>query len=125
MCRRGRDYGIVSERELAHLLRGLMKFIYPAHSIPAEYEIAALLKNVDREYADVDSNMYRLHFGQYFRFDISTQLPFFYKSVQKMLVGIVVDWADCGSVRGPSIWAWLHLIRFSFIVGRMIAASTP
>ena len=88
MCRRGRDYGIVSERELAHLLRGLMKFIYPAHSIPAEYEIAALLKNVDREYADVDSNMYRLHFGQYFRFDISTQLPFFYKSVQKMLVGI-------------------------------------
>ena len=88
MCRRGRDYGIVSERELAHLLRGLMKFIYPAHSIPAEYDIAALLKNVDREYADVDSNMYRLHFGQYFRFDISTQLPFIYKSVQKMLVGI-------------------------------------
>ena len=88
MCGRGRDYGIVSERELAHLLRGLMKFIYPAHSIPAEYDIAALLKNVDREYADVDSNMYRLHFGQYFRFDISTQLPFFYKSVQKMLVGI-------------------------------------
>ena len=43
---------------------------------------------MDREYADVDSNMYRLHFGQYFRFDISTQLPFFYKSVQKMLVGI-------------------------------------
>ena len=83
LCRRGRDYGIVSERELAHFLRGLMKFIYPAHSIPAEYEIAALLKNVDREYADVDSNMYRLHFGQYFRFDISTQLPSFYKSVQK------------------------------------------
>ena len=88
LCGRGRDYGIVSERELAHLLRGLMRFIYPAHSIPAEYEIAALLKNVDREYADVDSNLYRLHFGQYFRFDISTQLLFFYKCVQKMLVGI-------------------------------------
>ena len=104
MCRRGRDYGIVSERELAHLLRGLMKFIYPAHSIPAEYDIAALLKNVDREYADVDSNMYRLHFGQYFRFDISTQLPFFYKSVQKMLVGI------CRGLSGLWQRTWpLHL----------------
>ena len=69
-------------------LRGLMRFIYPVHSIPAEYEIAALLKNVDRECADVDSNLYRLHFGQYFRFDIGTQLPFFYKCVQKMLVSI-------------------------------------
>ena len=88
LCGRGRDYGIVVERELAHLLRGLMRFVYPAHSIPAEYEIAALLKTVDREYADVDSSLYRLHFGQYFRFDISTQLPFFYKCVQKMLVGI-------------------------------------
>ena len=88
LCGRGRDYGIVSERELAHFLRGLMRFIYPVHSVPAEYEIAALLTNVDREYADVDSNLYRLHFEQYFRFEISTQLPFFYKCVQKMLVGI-------------------------------------
>ena len=36
----------------------------------------------------MDADLYRLHFGQYFRFDISTQLPYFYKSVQKLLVGL-------------------------------------
>ena len=43
LCRRGCDYGIVVERELAQFLRGLMRFIYPVTSIPAEYENAALL----------------------------------------------------------------------------------
>ena len=88
LCGRGRDYDFAIERELAQFLRALMQFIYPATSIPAEYEITALLKAVDHDCAEIDSNLYRLHFGQYFRFDISTQLPFFYKCVQKMLVGL-------------------------------------
>ena len=52
--------------------------------------MAALLKPMDRECANVDATLYRLHFGQYFRFDISTQLPYFYKSVQKLLSGLCV-----------------------------------
>ena len=88
LCGRGRDYDIVVERELAQFLRALMKFIYPVAIIPAVFEIVASLKTVDRDCADVDSKIYRLHFGQYFQFDISTQLQFFYKCVQKMLVGL-------------------------------------
>ena len=52
MCGRGCEYGIVAGREFAHFLRGLMKFIHPGTSNPAEYEITALLKTVDRECAD-------------------------------------------------------------------------
>ena len=88
LCGRGRGYGVVVERELAHFLRGLMRFIYPVTSIPAEYEITALLQVIDSECADVDAHLYKMHFGQYFRYDISSQLSFFYKEVQKMLMSL-------------------------------------
>ena len=88
LCGQGRDRRLVVERELAHFIRGLMQFVYPSSVIPAAYDVTALLKPVDLECADVDADLYCLHFGQYFRFDISTQLPYFYKSVQKLLVGL-------------------------------------
>ena len=88
LCGQGRDRRLVVEREVVHFIRGLMQFVYPSSVIPAAYDVTALLKQVDLECADVDADVYRLHFGQYFRFDISTQLPYFYKSVQKLLVGL-------------------------------------
>ena len=88
LCGKDRDRKLVVERELAQFIRSLMQFIYPASSIPAEYEITTLLKPFECECADVDANLYRLHFGQFFRFDISSQLPYFYKSVQKLLVAL-------------------------------------
>ena len=65
-----------------------MKFIYPVVSIPAENEIVAVLRPVDLECAEIDFKLYRLPFGQYFWFDISIQLPFFFKCVQNKLVGL-------------------------------------
>ena len=85
---RRRDRKLVIERELAQFIRGFLEFVYPAARIPAEYEVTALLKPFECECADVDTNLYRLHFGQFFRFDISSQLPFFHKSVQKLLVAL-------------------------------------
>ena len=104
LCGRGRDYGVVGEWELAHFLRGLMRFIYPVTSIPAEYEITALLQVIDSDCVDVDAHLYKKHFGQYFRYDISSQLSFFYKAVQKMLVGL------CRGLSGLWQRTWLkHL----------------
>ena len=85
---RRRDRRLAVERELAQFIRGLMQFVYPSSAVPAAYDVTALLKPVELECAEVDTNLYRLHFGQYFRFDISAQLPYFYKSVQKLLVGL-------------------------------------
>ena len=88
LCGQRRDRRLVIERELAQCIRGLMEFVYPVAKIPAEYEVTTLLKPFECECADVNTNLYRLHFGQFFRFDISSQLPFFYKSVQKLLVAL-------------------------------------
>ena len=88
LCGPRRDWMLVAERELAQFIRGIMEFIYPMTRIPADYEVAILLKPFECECADIDVNLYRLHFGQFFRFDVSSQLPFFYKSVQKLLVAL-------------------------------------
>ena len=103
---RGRDRRLVVERELAQFIRELMQFVYPSSAIPAAYDVTAMLKPVELECPEVDTNLYRLHFGQYFRFDIRSQLPYFYKSVQKLLVGLCNGltsmwqrlWAMCSSL---------------------------
>ena len=79
---------MVSECELSQFNRKLMSFVYPASVIPAEYEVEALMKPVTHEYVVVDDNLYKLYFGQYFRYDVRTQLPYFYRSVQKVLGAI-------------------------------------
>ena len=88
LCGHRRDRQLIFERELAQIIRDVMQFVYPAHSIPAEFEVSTLLKPVNVKCAEIDTSLYQLHFGQFFRFDISTQLPFFYKSAQKLLVGL-------------------------------------
>ena len=107
LCGRRRDSGFFVERELAHFLRAVMKFLYLPTTIPAEYDIAALLKTVDQDCVEVDSNLYRWHFGQYFRFDISTQLPFFYECVQKLLMGM------CRGLTGLWQRTWPHYLSLT------------
>ena len=107
LCGRRRHSGFVVEWELAHFLRAVRNFLYNPTSIPAEYDIAALLQTVDPDCAEVDANLYRLHFGQYFRFDLSTQLPFFYKFLQKLLLGM------CRSLTGLWQRTWPHYLSLT------------
>ena len=76
---------MVAERELSQFVRRLMRLVYPESAISAEYEVDSLLKPVDRDFSTIDESLYQLHFGQYFRYVVRTQLPFFYRSVQKLL----------------------------------------
>ena len=85
LCRSSSDSNMVAERELSQFVRRLMLLVYPESAIPAEYEVDSLLKPVDRDFSTIDESLYQLHFGQYFRYDVRTQLPFFYRSVQKLL----------------------------------------
>ena len=101
LCRSSSDSNMVAERELSQFVRRLMRLVYPESSIPAEYEVDSLLKPVDRDFSTIDESLYQLHFGQYFRYDVRTQLPFFYRSVQKLLgvicTELVGTW-QCGAI---------------------------
>ena len=93
LCRGSRDSNVVAERELSQFIRKLMRLVYPESVIPAEYEVDLLLRSVDREFSVIDDNLYELHFGQYFRYDVRTQLSFFYRSVQKLLGSVYKELA--------------------------------
>ena len=101
LCRSSSDSNMVAERELSQFVRRLMRLVYPESSIPAEYEVDSLLKPVDRDFSTIDESLYQLHLGQYFRYDVRTQLPFFYRSVQKLLgvicTELVRTW-QCGAI---------------------------
>ena len=84
LYRGGRDSNVSSERDMSHFIRK-KRFVYPSSVTPAENEVGTLLKPVDHENVVVDENLYKLNFGQYFRYDVRTQLPFFYRSVQKII----------------------------------------
>ena len=76
---------MLAERKLSQFILKLMCFVHPPSVIPADYEQSALLKPVEHKYVVVDNSLYKLHFCQYFRYDVRTQLPFFHRSVQKLL----------------------------------------
>ena len=57
LCGHGRDRQLVIERESAQFLRGVMQFVYPANSIPAEFEVSTILKPVDVECAEIDTSL--------------------------------------------------------------------
>ena len=101
LCRGSSDSNVVAERELSQFIRRLMRLVYPESAIPAEYEVDSLLKPVERDFSTIDESLYQLHFGQYFRYDVRTQLPFFYRSVQKLLgvicTELVGTW-QCGAI---------------------------
>ena len=99
LCSDSRDSSIVSERELSQFVRKLICVCCSV--IPAEFEVNALLRPLEDDYAAVDDSLYKLHFGQYFRYDVRTQLPYFYRSVQKLLGALCRDVAgtwQCGSL---------------------------
>ena len=54
-------------------------------TIPPEFEVLSVLKLRIGGSVPVDQDRYQALFGQYFRFDVSLQKPFFYKEVQKFL----------------------------------------
>ena len=101
LCSNSRDSSIVSERELSQFVRKLMRFVYAASVIPAEFEVNALLRPLEDDYVAVDDSLYKSLFGQYFRYDVRTQLPYFYRSVQKLLGALCRDVAgtwQCGTL---------------------------
>ena len=101
LCSNSRDSNKVSEREFSQFVRKLMQFVYAASVIPAEFEVNALLRPLEDDYVAVDDSLYKLHFGQYFGHDVRTQLPYFYRSVQKLLGALCRDVAgtrQCGTL---------------------------
>ena len=84
LCAGSRDAGLVIERELTQYVHHLMKHLNPASAIPAELDVGAILSHVELEHCVFDQDEYNVLFGQYFRFDVSSQLPYFYRSVQKI-----------------------------------------
>ena len=84
LCSNSSDGVLVVERELSQYLRSFMKYGYPATVKPAEFERTVLLTRMENQHAIVDQDQYNVLFGQYFRFDVSSQVPYFYRSVQKM-----------------------------------------
>ena len=56
----------------------------PASAIPSEFDVGAILSHVEHEHCVINQDEYNVLFEQYLRFDVSSQLPYFYRSVQKM-----------------------------------------
>ena len=98
-----------SERELSQFIQKLMCFVYPTSVISAEYDVKTLLKPVAHEYVVVDDNLYKLHIGQYFRYDVRTQLPYFNRTVQKLL-GVICR--ELSSMWQRGTIGYLSLIPF-------------
>ena len=97
-----RDSNIVLEREIiSQFVRTLLQFGYAASAITAEFAVNALLRPLEDDYVAVDNSLYKVHFGEYFRYDVRTQLPYFYRSVQKLLGALCRDVAgtwQCGAL---------------------------
>ena len=85
LCSAGRDRDLWFERELAAFLRVLLSMVVSPETIPPEFEVLSVLKLRIGGSIPVDQDRYQALFGQYFRFDVSRQKPFFYKKVQKFL----------------------------------------
>ena len=85
LCSAGRDRNLWFERELAAFLRELVCLVVEPSSLPPDFEVLAVLKLRLGESKPVDKARFQVLFGQYFRFDVVSQKPFFYKEVQNFL----------------------------------------
>ena len=83
-----RDQQLCVERELALLIRSMAESLYPANSVPASFDIPTLLQLITCEIVAVNQDQYQLKFGQYFRFDVSGNLPYFYRAVHNLLTSV-------------------------------------
>ena len=82
------------ERELSHFMREVMSLVYSDAAIPEEFDVEAVLRHSGADFAEVDTARYHVLFEQYFRFDVSSQKPYFYRAVQKFLGGLCSDLAE-------------------------------
>ena len=85
LCSSGRDRNLWFERELAAFRHALLALVVEPTSVPPEFEVPAVLRLRITESMPVDKARFQALFAQYFRFDISSQKPFFYKEVQNFL----------------------------------------
>ena len=81
------------ERESAALVHSLAALVYPASSHLASYDLSALLQPMSSELESVNHELYKVHFGQYIRFYVSGQLPYFYPVMQKLLSSVCQELA--------------------------------
>ena len=85
LCGSVRDGNLWFERELATFLRTLLSLVIEPSSLLPEFEVMAVLRLRINERMPVDKVRLQALFGQYFRFDVSSQSPFFFKEVQNFL----------------------------------------
>ena len=85
LCSSGRDRNLWFERELAAFRHALLALVVEPTSVPPEFEVPAVLRLRIAESMPVDKARFQALFAQYFRFDISSQKPFFYKEIQNFL----------------------------------------
>ena len=73
-------------------------------SIPPEFEVLTVLKLRLGESVQVDEARFQALFGQHFRFDVSSQKPFFYKEVQNFLRAV------CEACMGDFDQGWIKYL---------------
>ena len=103
LCGQRRDRRLVAERELAQFIRGIMEFIYPMTRIPADYEVAILLKPFECECADIDVNLYRLHLVNSSALTLAPNCPSFISLYKNCWWRCVETYRRCGNVCGRTI----------------------
>ena len=111
------------ERELALFLRALWTVVYASDDLPVEFDVQGLLSYRGGECGTIDEARYQALFGQYFRFDVSQQRPYFYREVQKFLKSICgqfVDEFEQGWIRHLSLMPFDPTLMFNGSMDRLV-----
>ena len=88
-----------------------------------EFDVQGLLSYRGRECGTIDEARYQALFGQYFRFDVSQQRPYFYRDVQKFLKSICgqfVDEFEQGWIRHLSLMPFDPTLLFNGSMDRLV-----
>ena len=123
LCSSGRDRVFCFERELALFLRALWTLVYGSDDLPVEFDVQGLLSYRGGECGTIDEARYQALFGQYFRFDVSQQRPYFYREVQKFLKSICgqfVDEFEQGWIRHLSLMPFDPTLMFNGSMDRLV-----
>ena len=90
ICAGGRDYDVCFAREFTACVRELRLLVEPCGSVPASYDLTGILAVPAIDGGSLSEEKFRALFGQYFRFDVSSQQPFFYREVQQFLTRLLL-----------------------------------
>ena len=94
MCASGRDRDVCFAREFTAFVGELRLLVEPCGSVPASYDLTGILAVPAIDGGTLSEEKIRALFGQYFRFDVISQQPFFYRDVQQFLSGLCFALAD-------------------------------